>query len=231
MKRIISLAILGLMAAALGCGPADYNGTVADPGIPDGLVTRGGGNPHDTTQFEWVDYDFIYSVFTDVLGVNPSNTADDPENQPLGYLEARKLQVGATDYSNPSPDQANTGMITAPGYKTLVFAGTSACGIAVEQRFSMLFPEGLDDLEPIYLLLLSRRPTPAEIQVHQETWQDLEQTWQDMLDYEAANPGTLTAKDIQKYQNALNSNSEATRRKAASVCGSLVSSLEFLTIN
>jgi hypothetical protein len=215
------------------CGPADYAGTTGNPGGPSGDIARPGTDPNDTTQYEWVDYDFIYSVFSDVLGIPNAGDPQDPELAPLAYLDARKLQVGATDYSSPSPDQANTGMITAPGYKTLVFAGTSACGIAMQDssRKAMLFPEGLSNLDSIYLYLLSRKPTAAEAQVHQEMAAQLEQTWQDMLDYEAANPGSLTAKDIGKYQDALNDPVIAEQRKAAAICGALITSMEFLTVN
>lgn len=232
MKRtLFSVALIGTMAALIGCGPADFTGSQPN-GAPDSLIDRDGDAPIDTTQYEWVSYDFIFSVFTDTLGMTFQGPTDDPENAPLDYLDARKAQVGASDYNDSLPDNAVTGAITAPGYKTLIFAGSSACGLAMEQgKYAELFPNGLDSLDTLYLTLLSRYPTTEEIAVHEAMWNDMQQTWSDMLDYEAANPGTLPQADIDKYTAAVNDASQADMRKAGASCAVVLTSMEFLTVN
>jgi hypothetical protein len=180
-----------------------------------------------------VSYEFIRSVFTDVLGLPAGGASDDPENNPLAYLDARSLQVGGTDYSSPVPDNAVTGSITAPGYKALVFAGVSGCGIAVQDNGKMgtFFPNGLSDLDTLYLTFLSRYPTAAEVTTHEAMWATMAQTWQDMVDYDTANPGIVPAVDLGKYNTALGSTAAADIRKGAASCGILITSLEFLTVN
>lgn len=238
MKRLFSLAVIGSVAAMVGCGPANFEGS--DPTAPpDSLIDRDGDAPIDSTQYEWVDYEFIVSVFTDVLGQNFGGDASDPENAPLAYLDARKSQVGAANYDDILPDNAQTGTITAPGYKTLVFSGVSACGRAMENgQMPNLFPNIVGGqainssmLDTIYLTLLSRYPTDEERAVHQTMWDSMETTWQDELDTEAANPGTLDPADVAKYQAALGSIDQANTRKAAASCGVLITSMEFLTVN
>jgi len=230
MKRYGWIVAGALSLSLAACGPADFTGST--PGTPDSLIDREGDLPIDSAQYEWVSYEFIRSVFTDVLGVPAGGPTDDPELNPLAYLDARSLQVGATDYNSPVPDNAVTGSITAPGYKALVFAGVSACGIAVENgKMAEFYPNGLSDLDNLYLTFLSRYPTAEEVAAHQAMWADMTQTWTDMLDYEAANPGSLTAADISKYNAAIGSQQQADFRYGAASCGILLTSLEFLTVN
>ena len=230
--KFFTLAVIGSMAALIGCGPADFSGST--PGTPpDSLIDRDGDLPIDTAQYEWVSYEFIRSVFTDILGVSQAGPTDDPENNPLAYLDARSLQVGGTDYSSPVPDNAVTGSITAPGYKALIFAGVSACGIAVQDngKMSEFYPDGLGDLDTLYLTFLSRYPTAAEVTTHQAMWATMEQTWTDMLDYDLVNPGVVPQDDLDKYNAATGSTTQADIRKGAASCGILITSLEFLTVN
>lgn len=238
MKRFGWLMVGALALGLTACGPANFEGS--DPTAPpDSLIDRDGDAPIDSTQYEWVDYEFIVSVFTDVLGQNFGGDASDPENAPLAYLDARKSQVGAANYDDILPDNAQTGTITAPGYKTLVFSGVSACGRAMESgQMGNLFPNvqagqaiNSSMLDTIYLTLLSRYPTDEERAVHETMWAEMAQTWQDELDTEAANPGTLDPADVAKYQAALGSIDQANARKAAGSCGVLITSMEFLTVN
>lgn len=230
--RRIGWIMAGTLALGLSaCGPASYDGSGGFPGNPEGTFENPGDPQIDTTRYAWVDYDFLRGTIENTLGVGDTSAscADgiNPECAPLNYLEERKYQVGASDYEGELPDDALVGTITAPGMKTWVFAATGSCGIAMNgAQFDQLFPNGINDFDTLYLSLLSRYPSDAEQQVFQDMYSNLEASWQTLVD--TYDPGTP---EYNKGNDALSNADTANRRKAAAACSTVLSSLEFLTIN
>ena len=170
MKTLNALGYLGL-ALVLPLGLAACGQKYVPE--PDAHIAGPHGGPFGSTTdqapYKTVDATFLESTITDVLGVTPMTmdaacTAADacPKTDPIAYLDANKSALGEAVYGDAG-SQAPT-PITSGGIKVWIQAASSACGLMMMQQSPpSMFPAGIADYSTLYVTLLGRAPTPAEI--------------------------------------------------------------------
>src|SRR5437879_5948901 len=129
-RTLLAAAALGLLAA---CGQP-YS-PVPDKTVPgvhggDGVF----GNHDGSMDYQTVSYDFLRSTLTDVVGVMPVATPapDSPLTDPLGYLDANRLQIGDPAYGDGADGSAGPTKMVPGGYKAWIISSSSACGLMMQ---------------------------------------------------------------------------------------------------
>jgi len=174
--------------AAMGCGRGDLNFDQGLGGAPKADDIREGG-PADhagSPEFEIVSYETLYATLTQTLGViydatdydngpmfEPVSAADDPLHNPILFLESRKDSLAAANLSDVDPDtNVAPGAISGLGIKNWALAVTGAAGISMAgTKRAEFFPEeagGIGSYDTAFLVLLSRYPTSAEVEILDE---------------------------------------------------------------
>lgn len=159
--------ILFVAAVLSACGQSYTPGIDKHVAGPQGGGTVfGSGN--DATPYRTVDVSMLESTITETLGVQPvaidANCVSPdacPVSDPVAYLEANKASLGAPVYGDAGSQAP--GMMTSGGVKVWVQSATSACGLMMAQPSPALFPAGIADYSNLFVSLLGRAPTPAEI--------------------------------------------------------------------
>lgn len=190
--------------------------------IPLGPPTSETPNP--TTQFEFVDYDFLYDFMTINLGVVDNGENPIPRINPAGYLYSQRYNLGEPYYTGDS-ETTNPGKFTAIGIMAWAVSSSSACGIAMRGTGYINFNSGQNpNPDKLYLHWLSRYPTEEELDIINTSLDGLEEMWISI----GNDPGHPRSNEIRTATISLEGRN---RRKTAFLCSIIVNSMEFLNKN
>ena len=234
-RKIVAAVAGVLLVGVVGCGQG-YSPSPSDS-TPD--VVGGGnvfGSNPDGTVYHTASYDVLNYTLTNTMGLGstlPFTSAQItticgtgiasnacPKADPVGFLAANKSTLGVPVYNvdDPLATQA-PGQMTSAGMKTWALASSSACGrMMTEQSTPALFPNGVNDFNYMYMALLGRAPTKADI----STLTDLQSSYT-----------TAHAKCTTNGASGCDSFGAGTltQIQGAAACSAVLNSLEFLTVN
>ena len=234
-RKIVAAVAGTLLLGVVGCGQG-YSPSPSDsaPGVVGGGNVFGSnpdGTVYHTASYEVLSYTlsntmglgttlpFTAAQITTICGTGVASNAC-PKADPVGFLAANKGTLGAPVYNvdDPLSTQAPSQM-TSAGFKTWALASTSACGrMMTEQATPALFPNGVNDYNYMYMALLGRAPTKADVDALNGL----------VASYTAAHAKCTTSGASGCDSFAAGS---LTQLQGAAACSAVLNSLEFLTVN
>ena len=183
-STILRITLFAALATLSGCESQPFEPGNKHTAAPQPRDVFGAEEP--VGQYQMLPIEVLHATLRDSLGLGDTPSPDFatlcgtfppeqcPAGDPIAVLLDNAAQLGAPVYETADPfELSGPRLFTTGGFKVWVLASSSACGrMMTEQAVPALFPndylpasdtEYIDDYDPMFMVLLGRLPTDAEV--------------------------------------------------------------------